>query len=119
VFPISFFKYFSGYKSVKKRKSTCDQLTQPSALHFLCRDPKDRYHLHHDLNNYVRHFRGRWDPSIDIEPAKEVFDPIEQFDELVLAGAYIFGSLGELNVKTAQGNPRRYEPRREHRLPQR
>src|SRR6266853_5059455 len=59
VFPISFFKYFSGYMSAKKRKSTCDQLTPPSALHFLCRDPKDRYHLHHDLNNYFRHFRGR------------------------------------------------------------
>jgi len=68
-------------------------------LHFFRRDPEDRYHLHHDLNNYVRHFRGRWDPSIDIEPAKEVLDPIEQLDELVLAGAYISGSLGDLDVK--------------------
>ena len=87
--------------SAKKRISTCDQLTQPSALHFLCRDPKDRYHLHHDVNNYFRHFRGRRDSSIDIKPTEEVSDPIEQLDELVLAGAYISGSLGDLDVKIA------------------
>jgi hypothetical protein len=71
-------------------------------LHFLCCDPKDRYHTNHDLYNYVRHSCGRWDLTVDFEPTEEVSDSIEQFDELLLVGAYIFGGLKDLNVKIVQ-----------------
>ena len=32
--------------------------------------------------------------TINLEPAEEVPDPVEKFDELILADAYVFGPEG-------------------------
>ena len=62
-------------------------------LRFLCRDPKDRQHLDHNLNDYVAHNPGRSNVGIYLEPAEKMFNAVKDFDKLALAGARIFSRL--------------------------
>ena len=75
------------------------QLTQSSTFHFLCRDPKDSQYLDHNINDYGPHSRSRGDASVYLKPAKEALNAVKEFDELVLAGAGIFSSLGAIGVR--------------------
>ena len=63
-------------------------------FHFLCRDCKSRQHLHHYLNDYVRHFRSWCMGSVYLKPAEEILDTIEDVNYLFLASARIFSRLG-------------------------
>ena len=80
--------------SVKKGKYTRNQLTQWSALQFLCCDRKDRQHLCHNLNDHVRHRRSRCEDNVYLKPAEEMFDPIKDINYLFLASARIVSCLG-------------------------
>ena len=71
-----------------------NQLTQLSTFHFLRSDCKNRQHLHHNLNNDVRHCSSGCNDSVYLKPAEEVFDAIKDINYLFLAGARIFSRLG-------------------------
>ena len=75
------------------------QLTESSALHFPCRDPKDCYDLDHNLDDYVYHSSSWCDTNVYFEPMEETFDAVKNFNELVLPSAGIFSRLGTLGVK--------------------
>jgi hypothetical protein len=70
------------------------QLTESSTPYFLRRDRKDRQHLYHDLNNDVRHSRSWCDSGVNLKPAKEMFNPVEELNQLVSVSANIFSYLG-------------------------
>ena len=52
-------------------------------FHFLCRNPKNRDNLNHNLHYYVSHTRGRGDPSVYLKPMEESFDAVKNLDEFV------------------------------------
>ena len=72
---------------------TRGQLTKSSALHFFCRDPKDRQHFNNNFNDHVAHSPGRCDAGVYLKPAEEMFNAIKGFDKLVFAIARIFSRL--------------------------
>ena len=76
-----------------------NQLTQSPTPHFLCRNRKDREYLHHNLDDYVPHSRGRGDSSVYLKSTEEAFDAVKNFDELVSARASIFSRLRNLGVR--------------------
>ena len=76
-----------------------NQPTQTPAPHFLCRDRKDREYLHHNLDVYVLHSRGRGDASVYLKSMEEASDAVKDFDELVSARASIFSRLRNLGVR--------------------
>jgi hypothetical protein len=75
------------------------RLTQSSIFHFLGRDRKDVYYLDHNFDDHVRHSCSRSNASVYVKPLKEMFDAVEDIDELVLTRAGIFSRLGALSVK--------------------
>ena len=68
-------------------------------LYFLCSDRKDRKYLDHDLDDYVRHSHSRREASVYLKPAEKTFNVVKEHNELVLAGAGIFGRLEVVGVK--------------------
>jgi hypothetical protein len=75
------------------------KLTESSTLHFLCRDPKDRQYLDHNIDNHLRHPRSRCDADVYLKPVEEALDAVKDVDQLVSASARIFSHLGALGVK--------------------
>ena len=78
---------------VKNGKSTQHRLTQSPTFHFLRRDPKDVQYLDHNINKYARHSRSRGDPSVNLKPLEESFDPVKELDKIVSASTDILGCL--------------------------
>ena len=73
-------------------------LTRSSLLNFFRRNPKNREYLHHDLNDYIRHFR-RWQHlGVDFEASEKTFDPLEDVDKSVLACANILDCLRHVGI---------------------
>ena len=97
-----------------------DQLTYSSTFHSLCYNPKNAQYLHHNLYEHLCHNRSRWNVGVNLEPAKEKFDAIEQIDECVLVSTDISSSLRNLGVKQATPNyrTRRDRPGGERRFQQ-
>lgn len=89
-------------------------------FHSLCHNPKNGQYLHHNLYEYCRHSRSRWNVGVNLEPAEEKFDAIEQIDECVMVSTDIFSRLGNLGVKQATLNYkiRRDKPGGERRFQQ-
>ena len=78
---------------IKNRKSTQHRLTETPTFHFLRRDPKDGQYLDYNINIYVRHSRSRCNASVNLKPLEKSFNAIKEVEELVSAGADIFGRL--------------------------
>jgi hypothetical protein len=98
LFPVNFLKYFSELPRQRGWDNyTSHQLTDSSALRFLCRDRKDSQHLNHDFDDYIAHCPRRWDASIYLKPAEKMFDAVKHVDELVLDSARIFSRLGSVS----------------------
>ena len=77
-------------------KYTRHQLTESSALHFLCRDRKESQNLNHNVNEYVTHSISRCRASIYLKSAEKTSNVVKDVDKIVLAtsGDRIFGRLG-------------------------
>ena len=75
------------------------RLTHSPTFHFLCCNRKDRQYLHHNLDDYVPHSRGRYDASVYLKSMEETFNAIENLDELVTARGSIFRRLRDMGVK--------------------
>src|SRR5216683_2180057 len=101
VLPISFFIYFSAYRSAKHDIFVEELLTRSSLLNFFRRNPKNREYLHHDLNDYIRHFRCQWHLGVDFEASEKTFDPLKDVDKCVLACANILSSLSNIGIRLA------------------
>jgi hypothetical protein len=77
-------------------------LTRSSLLKLLHRNPKYREYLHHDLNDYIRHFRRRWHLRVDFETSEKTFDPLEDVDKGVLACPKILRRLRDVSIRMAR-----------------
>ena len=80
-----------------KKHTPSHQLTDSSTPHILRRDPKDRQHLNHNLNDYVAHGPSRCDAGIYLKSAEEIFNAVKDVDNLVLDSARIFSRLGSVS----------------------
>jgi hypothetical protein len=58
-------------------------LSSPFDLHR--RDGKYRQYFNHDLDDHVRHCRGRYHFLIKLEPPKDILDACKEISEYVLA----------------------------------
>ena len=96
-------------------KYTPHQLTDTSTLHFPRRDPKDRQHLNHNLNDYGAHSHSRCDASIYIKSAEEMFNAVKDVEKLVLASARIFSRLGSVSKWVARQKDAGNRPKVERR----
>ena len=74
------------------------RLTQSSSFHFFSRDCKDIYNLDHNFNDRARHSYSRCNAGVYVKPLEEMFDAVEDIDELVLTRAEIFSRLENLGV---------------------
>ena len=74
------------------------RLTQSSRSHFPGRECKDVYNLDHNFDDRAHHSCIRCNASVYVKPLKEMFDAVEDIDELVLIRAEIFSRLGNLGV---------------------
>lgn len=77
----------------KNSKSIKYRLTQSSTSHLLCRDRKNGDYLNHNLNNHVDHGRSRRNAGVNLKPVEEMFDAVEELNQLVSASAGIFSRL--------------------------
>jgi hypothetical protein len=66
------------------------------------------------LNDYVRHCRSRYNASVYLKQAEEVFDVVEDIVELISASDRIFSRLGApVSRSFAQATNEGYRPRGE------
>jgi hypothetical protein len=98
-FPSTSSNTFLNKVSVKNREPIQHQLTQSPTFHFLRRERKNRKYLYHNLNEHVRHSHSWCNANINLKPAKETFNAVEETDELVVASAGILCRLGAMGVK--------------------
>jgi len=83
--PANLLRYFSEHISVSGTKFLQEPLTCPSLLDLLCRSPKDRKNLHHDLDHHIHHLGSRWYLRVDFETPEKVFNVFKYVDESFLA----------------------------------
>ena len=74
--------------------------TRSPLLNLLRRDPEDRQHLGHYLNDCMHHFGRRYQLSVDFEPSEKTFDTLENINKSFLASANISNCLKDIGVKT-------------------
>src|SRR5260221_2563199 len=83
--PANLFRYFSEDISVGGTKFVQESLTCPALLDLLCRNPKDRKDLHHDLDHHIHHARSRWHLRVDFEASEKKFNTFKYVNESFLA----------------------------------
>jgi hypothetical protein len=62
-------------------------------LHLFCRDRKDGEYLNHNLNDHVNHSCSWCNAGVYPKPVEEMFDAVEEVNQLVSASASIFSRL--------------------------
>src|SRR5260221_5067205 len=77
----------------KRKTSAWATPTSSSLLDLLRCQSESRENLYHDLYDNVRHCFREGDLCINVEPAEEALDGLEQVDENVIACANILRSL--------------------------
>ena len=81
VLPTNFFTYFPQDISVSGTRFEQESLTCPALLDILCRNPKDRKNLHHDLDHYFHHFGSRRHLRVKFETSEKQLNTFKYVSE--------------------------------------
>jgi hypothetical protein len=69
------------------------RLTRSALIDLLCRDRKNRQHLHHYFHDHIHHLRRRCYLSVDLETQEKILHALEDINERVLTRTGILSRL--------------------------
>ena len=79
--------------------------TRSSLPDLLRHGPEDRQYLNHDLDDDVRHSRGRPDLYILFKPLEKVLQTAKQVHKSILASADILDGLENKEIEVSENHP--------------